>query len=299
MASTPISVLIHTFNEEDQIADCLHSVAWADEIYLLDGFSTDRTVEVVRRESPSTRIEQRLSLGSAAQKNYGMDRTQNDWVLVIDADERVGSELAEEIRRTAGQPGPWAYSIARKNFVLGHEMRFSGFQRDRVIRLFHRGHARYPNRRVHADLIVDGPAGSLSHPFDHHYVRSFDHMAAKMVRYGNWAAAQLYIDGKSSGFFKVFFRPLARFLRDFILLQGFRDGMRGLLVTGLHTFYVFWKYAKLWEMQWLRARGREPALPEMEHDPSIWRRPWEDAAPVLRTGAAEDELKAAGPIARR
>ena len=298
MPETPISVLIHTFNEEDQIGDCLRSVAWADEILLLDGFSTDRTVEIVRREFPQVRLQQRVSLGSAAQKNYGMDRTRNDWVLVVDADERVGAELAEEIRTTAGQPGPWAYSIGRRNFVLGQEMKFSGLQRDRVIRLFHRGHARYPNRRVHADLVVDGPVGTLDHRFDHYYVRTFEHMAAKMVRYGTWAAAQMYLDGKTSGIAKVVFRPLARFVRDFVVLQGFRDGMRGLIVTGLHTFYVFWKYAKLWEMRWIRAQGGEPELPPMEHDPAIWRRPWEQGG-VGREGAEGESLRPARPAARR
>lgn len=298
MPPTLISVLIHTFNEEDQIADCLRSVSWADEIFLLDGFSTDGTVELVRREFPRVRLQQHVSLGSAAQKNYGMDRTRHDWILVVDADERVGPQLADEIRRVAGQPGPWAYSIARRNFVLGREMRFSGLQRDRVIRLFHRGHARYPNRRVHADLVVDGPVGALDHPFDHYYVRSFDHMAAKMVRYGTWAAAQMYLEGRSSGFAKVLFRPLARFLRDFVLLQGFRDGMRGLLVTGLHTFYVFWKYAKLWEMRWIRAHGGEPELPPMELDPAIWRRPWEASGSDSEAAAAE-RLEPTPPAARR
>lgn len=275
MSINRVSVLIHTLNEADQIADCLESVSWADEIYLLDSFSTDGTPELVQSRFPAVRLEQRTSLGSAAQKNYGMDRTAHDWVLVVDADERVTPELAEEIRRTLQSPGAHAYSIGRRNIVLGKEVRFSGLQRDRVTRLFHRGHARYPNRRVHADLVTDGAALPLRNRFVHHYIRSFDHAAAKMTRYGDWAAAQLFVDGRTSGVKEILIRPLARFLRDYFVMQGFRDGARGLVVVGLHTWYVFWKYTKLWELRWQRANGIEPALPEMENDAAIWRRPWE------------------------
>jgi glycosyltransferase involved in cell wall biosynthesis len=275
MPANRISVLIHTLNEADQIVECLESVSWADEIYLLDSFSTDGTPEIVRSRFPAVRVEQRTSLGSAAQKNYGMDRTAHDWILVIDADERVTPELADEIRRTLEGPDTDAYSIGRRNIVLGKELRFSGLQRDRVTRLFHRGHARYPNRRVHADLVTERPARPLQNPFVHHYIRSLDHSASKMTRYGYWAAAQLFLDGRSAGVKEILFRPLARFLRDYIVMQGFRDGARGLVVVGLHTWYVFWKYAKLWELHWQRTNGIEPALPEMEQDPAIWRKPWE------------------------
>ncbi len=275
MSAIPLSVLIHTYNEEDQIAECLRSVSWAEEIFLLDAFSTDATLDIVRREFPSVRIENRKSLGSAAQKNYGMDRTTNDWILVIDADERVTDPLAKEIRATLENPKRWAYAIGRRNFVLGQEMRFSGLQHDRVTRLFHRGHARYPNRRVHADLVVDGPIGLLQNRFDHQYVRSLGHMVAKMARYGFWAAAQLWVDGRRAGVSEVLLRPLGRFLREYVLQQGFRDGIRGLVVVGLHTFYVFWKYARLWEIGWRESQGLDLELPEMETDPAIWRRPWE------------------------
>lgn len=290
MPSIRLSVLIHAFNEEDQIADCLASVAWADEIYLLDSFSTDRTAEIVRERFPSVRIEQRHSLGSAAQKNYGMDRTSHEWVLVVDADERVPPALADEIRRTLESPRAWGYSIGRRNFVLGEQVRFSGLQHDRVTRLFHRRHARYPNRRVHADLVVDGPVLPLQEKFDHYYIRSLEHSVAKMTRYGLWAAAQLWIDGKRARFPEIALRPAARLLRDFVLRQGFRDGVRGLVVVGLHSFYVFWKYARLWEMGLEQARGVSPALPPFEHDPAIWRRPWEQAPLETPDGAASERV---------
>src|ERR1700736_6230 len=116
----PLSVLIHTFNEIENIEDCIRSVEWADEIYLLDSFSTDGTVERVRERFPRVRIEQREYLGAAAQKNYAIDRAQHDWIFVIDADERVPPKLRQEILRTLEGPlEVWAWSVGRLNYMLG------------------------------------------------------------------------------------------------------------------------------------------------------------------------------------
>jgi len=276
MPRPPISVLVHTYNEADQIAECLRSVAWADEIYLLDSFSTDRTVEIARETIPSLHVEQRVSLGSAAQKNYGMDRASHDWILVIDADERVTAELREEIIETlSGSPRNWAYSIGRRNFILGEELRFSGLQRDRVTRLFHRKHARYPNRRVHADLVVDGTLGRLREKYLHYYVRSLDHFGEKMTRYGTWGAAQLFLDGRRASRYQMLTHPVIRFLRDYILNLGFLDGTIGMLSVWMHAYYTFWKYAKLWEYCQLERAGKPVPLPALDLEAERWLRPWE------------------------
>jgi glycosyltransferase involved in cell wall biosynthesis len=276
MAKPCISVLIHTLNEADQIEECLRSVAWADEIYLIDAFSDDGTVELVREKFPQVVLEQRESLGSAAQKNYGMTRVRHDWVLVIDADERVTPELRDEIVLTLGSPRRWAYSIGRRNYILGKRVRYSGLQRDRVTRLFHRDHARYPNRRVHVDLRVEGEVGRLQESFEHHYVRSLDHMAAKTIRYGIWGGAQLHRDGTPLRFRDLLLRPAWRFFRDWVLNYGFLDGYRGLVVVGMHSFYTFFKYAKLWEFRTLERLGRPLNLPEFEEREEVWKLPWED-----------------------
>lgn len=285
MVRQRISVLVHTLDEAEQIVQCLRSVEWADEIYLLDSFSEDDTVEIVKREFPSVIVERRTSLGSAAQKNYGMTRVSNDWVLVVDADERVTPELRDEIVQTLQNPNEWAYAIGRRNYILGQRVRFSGLQRDTVIRLFHRGHARYPNRRVHADLIVDGSVGRLRHMLEHNYVRSLDHLAAKTVRYGVWGAAQLYRDGRRARMRDVTLRPLWRFFRDWILNLGILDGYRGLVVCTAHAYYTFLKYAKLWEYHELDRRGKPLNLPEFEESEEIWKLPWEegrsDGQPLL------------------
>lgn len=275
MPGRAVSVIIHTLNEIENIDEVLQSVAWAEEIYLVDSFSTDGTVDHVRTRYPHVRIEQRQYLGAASQKNYAIDRAAHDWIFVIDADERVTPELREEILRTMSGPlDHWAYSVGRRNFMMGKEVKYSGLQRDRVTRLFHRGHARYPNKRVHADLIVDGPTFDLRHKMLHYYIRTFDHMIAKMTRYANWGAAQMFIDGKRTGVWGIFSHPLAKFFRDYVVNLGFLDGARGLVSVGMHVYYTFWKYAKLWEFRQLERMGKPVPLPPLDEEGGRWELPW-------------------------
>ena len=276
MARPPVSAIIHTLNEVEQIEECLRSVEWADEIYLVDSFSADGTVERVREKFPRARVEQRQYLGAASTKNYAIDRAAHDWIFVIDADERVTPELRDELLRTLeGKLDHWAYSVGRRNFMLGKEVKYSGLQRDRVTRLFHREHARYPNKRVHADLLVDGPTYDLRQKMLHYYIRSFDHMIAKMTRYANWGAAQMYIDGKTTNLVDILGHTLGKFLRDYVVNLGFLDGVRGLISVGMHVYYTFWKYAKLWELTQLKRLGKPVPLPELDKEEERWELPWE------------------------
>ena len=275
MARPSVSAIIHTLNELEHIEECIRSVEWADEVYLVDSFSTDGTVERVREKFPRVRVEQRQYLGAASTKNYAIDRAAHDWIYVIDADERVTPELRDEILRTLEGPlDCWAYSVGRRNFMMGKEVRYSGLQRDRVTRLFHREHARYPNKRVHADLLVDGPTRDLRHKMLHYYIRTFDHMIAKMTRYANWAAAQMFIEGKTTGLWDIFGHTLGKFVRDFIINLGFLDGVRGLISVGMHVYYTFWKYAKLWELQQLKRLGKPVPLPDLDQETERWELPW-------------------------
>ncbi|HEX3582289.1 MAG TPA: glycosyltransferase family 2 protein [Thermoanaerobaculia bacterium] len=276
MPRVPVSAIVHVLNEIDNIDDCLRSVDWADEVYVMDSFSTDGTVERILEKYPKVRLEQREYLGAASTKNYAIDRAKHDWIFILDADERVTPKLRDEILRTLeGDLKFWAYSVGRLNFMMGKPVRFSGLQRDRVTRLFHRGHARYPNKRVHADLLVDGETGVLHHKMDHFYIRTFDHMIAKMTRYAYWGAAQMFIDGKTTSAWGIFSHSVAKFLRDFVFNLGFLDGVRGLLSVGMHVYYTFWKYAKLWEMTQLKRLGKPVPLPKLDVDEERWELPWE------------------------
>ena len=276
MPRPSVSVIIHTLNEIEQIEECLRTVEWADEVYLVDSLSTDGMVARVREKFPRVRIEEREYLGAASTKNYAIDRAAHDWIFVIDADERVTPELRDEILRTLEGPlEVWAYSVGRRNFMLGKEVRFSGLQRDRVTRLFHREHARYPNKRVHADLLVDGATVDLRHKMLHFYIRTFDHMIAKMTRYANWSAAQMFIDGKTTNLWGIFIHPFTKFVRDYVFNLGFLDGARGLISVGMHVYYTFWKYAKLWELQQLKRLGKHVPLPKLDEEGERWELPWE------------------------
>jgi glycosyltransferase involved in cell wall biosynthesis len=276
MPRPSVSAIITTFNEIDFIEDCIRSVEWADEIYLIDSYSTDGTVELIREKFPRVRFEQRTYHGAASQKNYAIDRAAHDWIFYIDADERVTPPLRDELLRTMeGKLELWAYSVGRRNFMLGQEVKYSGLQRDRVTRLFHREHARYPNRRVHADLLVDGETGMLKQRMLHFYIRTFDHMIAKMTRYANWGAAQMFIDGKKTNAWGIFNHTLGKFVRDYIFNLGFLDGTRGLISVGMHVYYTFWKYAKLWELIQLERLGKPVPLPSLDEEEGRWELPWE------------------------
>lgn len=268
-----LSALVTTFNEADTIASCLESLQFCDEIVVVDSFSTDDTVAIAS-SFPDVRVLHRRYYGGASQKNWAIDRLRHDWVLILDADERVTPELRREIESVLLDPDPAsAYSIPRRTFAMGREVRFSGWQHDRVVRLFRRDAARYPNRRVHADMRTLETPRALSEPFDHHMVESFTEYAQRLQRYAWWGAAQLWRDGRRAGAWHVVVRPLWRFVRTFVLQLGLLEGLRGFLMCGLQAYGAFLKYATLWTWQADQRRGVEPDLPAFDDDPMTWRWP--------------------------
>jgi glycosyltransferase involved in cell wall biosynthesis len=266
-----LSVIITTFNEEVNIAECIQSVLWADEILVVDSFSADRTVAEVQRFP--VRLLQREYYGSAAQKNWALDRVEHEWVLIVDADERVTPELAEEILRLlATKPPVDGYFIRRENVFVDRVMRHSGWSTDKVIRLFRRDKGRYPNRRVHADLAIAGPTPLLDHAFLHYTFRSFDQYFDKFLNYAEWGAAQAFREGRQAGVVEIAGRPLWRFFRTYVLQLGLLDGLHGLVLCSLQAFGVFLKYARLWEYRLRTSRGEQIVLPAFDEDPRTWQR---------------------------
>jgi len=268
----PVSVVITTYNEEINVAECVESVLWADEILLVDSFSTDRTVEIAR-SYPIT-VLQREYFGSAAQKNWALDRVAHDWVLIIDADERVPEALAREILTTlAGQPKVDGFYIRRENVFIDRVIRHSGWSTDKVVRLFRKDRGRYPNRRVHADLEIQGPVPVLENPFLHYTFRTFEQYFPKFLNYAEWGAAQAFRDGRRAGVVELVLRPWWRFLRTYIFQGGLLDGIHGFVVCALQSFGVFLKYARLWEYRIRAARGEQLSLPAFDDSEATWRRP--------------------------
>lgn len=268
-----LSVIVTTFNEEVNIEDCIRSVRWADEVLVVDSFSGDRTVECVRA-FPDVRLEQREYFGSAAQKNWSLDRVAHDWVLILDADERVPEALACEILRLliAG-PRAYGYYLRRRNIVLGKEIRHSGWSTDKVIRLFRRDKGRYPNRRVHADLDVEGAVPVLKHALLHYTFRSMGQYLEKLQNYAEWGAAQAFREGKDAGFVELGLRPLWRFIRTYLIQLGVLDGRHGLVVCGLQAYGTFLKYVRLWDYRVRESLGEEVDLPAFDDDESTWQLP--------------------------
>jgi glycosyltransferase involved in cell wall biosynthesis len=270
-ARSAISAIITTLNEEQNIAECIESLLWCDEILIVDSFSTDRTAEICRGYD-KVRFHQRTYYGSAAQKNWAMDQVKSDWILIFDADERCTPALQKEIQDLLARgPERDAYTIRRRVYFMNKVIRFSGWQNDRVVRLVRRGTARYPNRRVHADMITRGPAPELKNPMTHYMADSLDEYARRIEKYSFWGAAQNWREGRQAGFTQIFGRSVWRFLRTYIFQLGILDGMHGLVFCMLQSYGTYLKWALLWGWRVNAARGRMPALPEFDESEDTWR----------------------------
>ncbi|HSY10635.1 MAG TPA: glycosyltransferase family 2 protein [Verrucomicrobiae bacterium] len=247
MVCLSLSVVIITLNEEANLPRTLASVAWADEIVVLDSGSTDRTREIA--ESFHAKVFVEPWKGFAGQKNSALAKATGDWILSLDADEELEPALAEEIRDTlAGNPTEAGFWIPRKNFFLGRWIRHGGFYPDPKLRLFRRGIGAFEDRVVHEDIRVQGATGKLRHPLLHHAYPSLDSYLEHMNRYSS-LGAQMEAAKKASGFsfIDIVIRPRLTLFYNYILRAGFLDGREGLLLHLYHANYVSWKYAKAWE----------------------------------------------------
>jgi glycosyltransferase involved in cell wall biosynthesis len=275
-ASSPeplkVSALITTFNEERNIAGCIESLLWCDEVLVVDSFSTDRTPEIARRYD-QVRFVQRTYHGSASQKNWAIDNTHNEWILIFDADERCTPALRDEILElfAAGEPEHDTYTINRRCFFLGKPIRFSGWQHDRVVRLLRRGAGRYPNRRVHADMVTRGDSPVLRNPMLHYMVDDFVEYASRIQRYSWWGASQAWREGKRSGVAEILGRSAWRFVRTYMLQGGVLDGMRGLVFCLVQAYGTYLKWSYVWSWGINQQRGIEPELPSFDESDDTWR----------------------------
>jgi glycosyltransferase involved in cell wall biosynthesis len=266
-----VSAIVTTFNEEVHIAGCIESLLWCDEILVVDSFSTDRTPEIARGYD-KVRFFQRTYFGSAAQKNWAMDQVTNEWILIFDADERCTPELQHEIQDLlAASTTHEAYTIHRRVYFLDKRIRFSGWQHDRVVRLVKNGSARYPNRRVHADMVTRGPAPVLRSSMEHYMTDSLDEYIRRIEKYSFWGAAQNWREKKKSGPMEVFGRSIWRFFRTYIFQLGILDGMHGLVFCMLQAYGTYLKWSLLWGWHINAARGRMPNLPIFDDSEETWR----------------------------
>lgn len=247
-AREKISVLVPTFNEESHIRQCLELLTWADELVVVDSFSQDRTVELASEYA--TRVLEHEYVNSATQKNWALPQLTHDWVLIVDADERVPEELRDEILDVLADPERLdGYRSYRQNHFLGRRVRYCGWQHDRVLRLFRKSLGRYQEREVHADVELDGRVGVLQNKLLHYTFTSFAQYMKKHERMTTWAAGDRARRTTRVRWPHLLLRPAFRFFKQYVLKRGFLDGHLGIIICSLAAFSVFMKYAKLWERQ--------------------------------------------------
>lgn len=243
-----LSVVIITRNEEHNIGRCLTSVAFADEIIVVDSQSSDRTVDIARSQGAIVINHDFKGYGDA--KQTGVDRASQDWVFSIDADEAVSPRLAEEIRRTiSDNEAADGYFVPRCTNFLGRWIRHSNWYPDYVLRLFRRDKGRFDGAVVHEKVEVDGRVEKLKADLLHYSYPSMEEYLRKFDIYTTMGAEQALKAGKRAGWWSVTAKPLAALIRHFIIKQGFRDGLEGFLISVLSSGAVMVKYAKLRHMQ--------------------------------------------------
>lgn len=239
---------IITLNEEEQIAAAIDSASWADEVIVVDSGSTDATVEIARQKG--ARVSARAWTGYADQKNHAASLASHDWILSLDADERVSPELASEVRALLGsQPSRNGYRAPRVTFHLGRWIRTTDFYPDYQTRLYDRRAASWQGRYVHESVRVEGGAGYLENELQHYSFRDLADHVARINHYSSLAARQMHEAGRRAGALHVLLHPPAAFMRNYILRRGFLDGAAGLIISLANAYSVFLKFAKLWELE--------------------------------------------------
>jgi glycosyltransferase involved in cell wall biosynthesis len=244
-----LSVIVITRNEERNIADCLRSVSWAEDIILVDAQSTDHTVELARQFT--SRIFVAPWMGYAAAKNFALEQAVHDWILWVDADERVPTELAAEIQDTISRLANScvAYEVARRAYFLGKWIRHCGWYPGYVVRLFKKRSASFSSSKVHEHVEFVGASGRLAHDLLHYTDDNLFHYFAKFNRYTSLAGEEMIGSNRRFSVYDLLVRPPFLFVKMYLFRLGFLDGMHGLILSLVSAAHVFTKYAKLWELQ--------------------------------------------------
>ncbi|MBK9099145.1 MAG: glycosyltransferase family 2 protein [bacterium] len=241
-----ISVIVITKDEEKNISDCLQSVEWADEIIVVDSESTDKTIELAKQFTDKVIIKKWE--GYVPQKRFALSLATNEWVLSLDADERVTPELKEEIMNL--DPDDFnGFKIRRKNFLMDKEITSCGWEKDFQLRLMKKSKADFSNRLVHEKFIVDGKISVLKNPMLHYTFSSFSDYLAKINRYSSLKSQELFQKKKRVNGWIIFSHTVSAFFAFFFIRRGFKDGVYGLIISLLHSVSTMMNYIKLWELQ--------------------------------------------------
>lgn len=247
-----ISVVILTKNEEKNILDCLESVAWVDEIIVLDDFSDDRTLEVIRNINIKSKIKiykRNLSDNFSSQRNYALSKTTKEWVLFIDADERVSDKLREEINTTVINekinPKYNGFYIQRKDVIWGKMLKYGETGNFKILRLAKKNSGVW-YRRVHEEWIIEGEVGELENYLIHHPHQSIDEFLSEINFYTTLRARELYEKKTEASVKNIIFYPMGKFVKNYFIKLGFLDGIYGFIFVILMSFHSYLVRGKLW-----------------------------------------------------
>ncbi len=243
----PFSIAIITQDEEDRLPDCLESISFADEIVVVDSGSRDNTVDIAK--SFGCKVLTETWRGYARQKQFAVDNCANNWVLILDSDERVPNETATRIKELLASPDTdfTAYSFLRKNFFHNRWIRHCGWWPDRITRLVDRRRGRFSDHLVHESWISEGRVKELDMTIEHRSFRNYSDLIHKLETYSSLAAQEMLRDGKRAGVLSPLSHGIWMFLRTYILEWGMLEGFDGFIISTLNGGGSFMKYAKLRE----------------------------------------------------
>lgn len=239
-----VTAVVLTKNEEKNITRCLDSLKWCDEVIVIDDISTDKTTNLVRNMGVKT-ILNKLDNNFAQQHNFAMDKAKHDWILFIDADEVVSSELRNSIKDTLKDPQYDAYSITRKNVFLHKTLNYGEWGNSKITRLVKKSTGKW-KRSVHEYWETKSAAGILKGDLLHYSPRDINSLIEKMGRYSELHSKEVLIEGKAVSLIKLLLFPLAKFIKNYIIEQGFRDGVRGFIMAVALSFHSFLSWSNLW-----------------------------------------------------
>lgn len=241
-----LSVLIITLNEERHIKSLLEDIDFADEIIVVDSYSADKTVSIVQ-SIPNVKLVQNQFVNYTSQRNFALDQAKNDWILFIDADEKLTPNLKFEILKTIEENNSVnAYLIHRTFMFKNKKLHFSGWQTDKIFRLFKKSDCRYnEDKIVHEKLIVNGKIGTLKHKIIHFSYTSYKEYKLKMYNYGVLKAQEKLKKGQKPSYLKMVFHPAYTFLYQFLIRLGFLDGLKGMTICYLNAYSVFIRYKEI------------------------------------------------------
>ena len=242
-----LSAVLITQNAAAQLPECLASVAFCDEVVVVDSGSTDGTAQLAARYG--ARLVTQQWLGFGRQKQFAVEQASNDWVLCLDTDERLSPKLAASVVRALDAPAAPVYRMARRNRFLGRWLRYGEGYPDWSPRLFDRRRARWSDDAVHEKLLCAATPGTLEGDLLHHSAEDLGRYLEKQNRYTALAARQLYERGLRAGMLELAFSPLLRFVKFYLLRLGFLDGLPGLIHISIGCMNSFMKYAKLIELR--------------------------------------------------